>query len=146
MATKAKTQSAATADMFAVEDRPKREGGNFKGRSTDPAKLALVTDMLTKFAAFAAEQGDALEGKDIRVTELGDWTPAALAITGNNILDNQTEANGKHPGFYLVATDRPQEENDKGEKVYGQPRKLVFRIGQKPTRNRNSQNGEADTE
>jgi hypothetical protein len=135
MATKTKADT-----MFgAVEDRPKKVMPSGIGREADPAKLAHLTSLFEQFATFAATT-QILKGQQVPVVDLGTWSPASLAITGNKLLDNM-RANGSDPGFYLLATDLVHD----GETSKGKPRmiasKLVIRAGARPTRNRSSKDG-----
>jgi hypothetical protein len=129
-----------TGSMFgAVEDRPKKVMPAGIGREADPKKLAHLTTLFEQFATYAAAN-PILKGQQVPVVDLGEWSPASLAITGNKLLDNM-RSNGSNPGFYLLATDLVHD----GETSKGKPRmvasKLVIRAGDRPTRNRNSKDG-----
>jgi hypothetical protein len=144
MATKTKAVS-----MFgAVEDKPKGGNANFQGKQVEQEKLDHLTSIFAGFAEFAKEN-PMEDGQQLPITDMGKdaegnpFTPASLAITGNNILVDMAEKQGKPVGFYLVATDRPK----KDDGTYDQPTKLVIRIGERPTRNRKaSENGETTSE
>jgi len=148
MATKTKTVS-----MFgAVEDTPKGGNANFQGKQVEQEKLDHLTSIFSGFAEFA-KANPMEEGQQLPITDMGKdaegkpFTPASLAITGNNILADMAKKQGKPVGFYLVATDRPKIKNDEGKEVYDQPTKLVIRIGERPTRNRKpAENGEVSND
>jgi len=124
---------------FSVVEKPKKAGGF--GKQADPEKTAHLTELIKAYVAWAKDNVIA-ESQDTKVGNLGKWTPTALSITGNKMLDVQRE-NGNDPGFYFVATERPETgKNAEGKAIYGEAQSLVIRNGSKPTRKR-SDNGSA---